>query len=162
MKAPPWLAKSQRHTWLLLASACLGVLLLLFYPFKTTIVPAWSLRVVDEEGASVRDVNVTEHWQHFLLESSSHEQVQRAGNNGVVNFPERSIRASLLRRGLATIGRIKQDGWRARRSPAASVVVWGNKDYATTVAVYIPSELPQSHVIVPAIRHETEYELSHE
>lgn len=138
--------------WASVAGATLAILILLFYPFQTTIVPEWSLKVVDEEGSTVRDVNVTEHWQHFLLESSSHEEVRRVGDNGVVSFPERSIRASLVRRGLATVGRIKRDGWRARRSPAASVVVWGNKGYATTVAVYIPAELPQSHVIVPVIR----------
>ena len=152
MNAPVWLAKSGRGTWISVGSATLVVLFLLLYPFQTTIVPAWSLRVVDEEGASVRNVNVTEHWQHFLLESSSHEEVRRVSDNGTVSFPDRSIRASLITRGLATVGRIKRDGWRARRSPAASVVVWGNPGYATTVAVYFPSALPQSHVIVPSIR----------
>jgi hypothetical protein len=127
-------------------------LVLLFYPFQTTIVPEWSLRVVDEEGAAVRNVNVTEHWQHFLLESLAHEDVRQVSENGAVSFPERTIRASVVSRGLATISRIKRDGWRARRSPAASVVVWGNPGYATTVAVYFPSALPQSHVIVPTIR----------
>jgi hypothetical protein len=135
-----------------MAGAVLLVLLLLFYPFQTTVVPEWSLKVVDEEGAAVRDVNVTEHWQHFLLESWSHEEMRQVQENGAVSFPDRTIRASLLRRGIATVSRIKRDGWRARRSPAASVVVWGNKNYATTVAVYFPSAPPQSHVMVPSIR----------
>lgn len=152
MKTPVWLLKAGRSTQASIAGVLLLLLLLLFYPFQTTIVPEWSLKVVDEEGAPVRDVNVTEHWQHFLLEGSSHEEMRRVQDNGAVSFPDRTIRASLVRRGLATIGRIKQDGWRARRSAAASVVVWGNKDYATTVAVYIPSELPQSHVMVPSIK----------
>lgn len=130
----------------------LAVVFLLLFPFKTTIVPEWTLKVVDEEGAAVRDINVTEHWQHFLLESAAHEELQRVGENGAAKFPERTIRASLLRRGLATISRIKSSGWRARRSPAASIVVWGNKDYATTVAVYDPSHLPQSHVTVPSLK----------
>lgn len=125
---------------------------LLFYPFQTTIVPEWSLKVVDEEGAAVREVNVTEHWQHFLLESAAHEELKRVADNGAVNFPARTIRASLVRRGLATISRIKNAGWRARRSPAASIVVWGNKDYATTIAVYDAAHLPQSHVIVPTLK----------
>ena len=152
MKTPLWLSRSRRGAQVLLAATVLLVLLVLFYPFKTTIVPEWSLKVVTEEGAPVRDVNVTEHWQHFLLERSSHEEVRRVQENGAVSFPERTIRASLVRRGMATIGRIKRDGWRARRSPAASVVVWGNKDYATTVAVYFPSASPPSHVMVSAIK----------
>jgi len=152
MKTPAWLLKAGRSTQASIAVGLLLVLLLLFYPFQTTIVPEWSLKVVDEEGAPVRAVNVTEHWQHFLLEASSHEEMRRVQDNGAVSFPERTIRASLVRRGIATIGRIKQDGWRARRSPGASIVVWGNAGYATTVEVYVPSELPQSHVMVPSIR----------
>jgi hypothetical protein len=152
MKTPLGLFRFRRSTLTAAALFVLVLLFLLFYPFQTTIVPEWSLRVVDEEGAVVRDVNVTEHWQHFLLESSSHEDVRRVAENGVVSFPERTIRSSLVSRGLATIGRIKRDGWRARRSPAASVVVWGNPSYATTVEVYVPSKLPQSHVMVPTIR----------
>ena len=151
MKTPVWSLKSRRSLSFA-AALVVSVLLPIFYPFQTTIVPEWNLKVVDEEGATVRDVNVTEHWQHFLLEKAAHEDVRRVGETGIVSFPVRSIRASLLQRGLATIGRIKDDGWRARRSPAASVVVWGNKDYATTVAVYNSSELPPSHVMVPSIK----------
>ena len=151
MKIPRWISKSGPHyRGALVALAVL--LFILLFPFKTTIVPDWSLKVVDEEGAPVGDINVTEHWQHYLLESSSHEELQRAGGNGLVSFQERSIRASLLRRAWATINRIGEDGWQARRMPAASVVVWGNKGYATTVAVYIPTQLPQSHVMVQTIR----------
>lgn len=151
MKTPRWISKSGPHTRLAVA-ALLLLLLVLVYPFKTTIVPEWDLKVVDEKGAPARDVNITEHWQHYLLESSSHEDVRRAGADGSVSFPARSIRASLIRRAWATLSRIKQDGWHAKRMPAASIVVWGNKDYATTVEVYNPSDLPRSHVIVPSIR----------
>lgn len=152
MKTPLGLFRSGRTTRTAIVVFIFIILFLLFYPFQTTIVPEWSLKVVDDEGAVVRDVNVTEHWQHFLLESSSHEDARRVGENGAVSFPERTIRASVVRRGLATIGRIKRDGWKARRSPAASVVVWGNPSYATTVEIYVPSKLPQSHVMVPIIR----------
>lgn len=152
MRIPPWLSKSGRSTRASVVGALLAVVLLLLYPFQTTIVPEWSLKVVDEEGGAVGDINVTEHWQHFLLEAAAQEELKRAGDNGSVKFPARTIRASLIRRGLATISRIKSAGWRARRSPAASIVVWGNEGYATTVAVYDPSQLPQSHVIVPSLK----------
>ena len=152
MKTPLGLFRSGRSTRTAGVVFILFILFLLLYPFQTTIVPEWSLKVVDEEGAVVRDINVTEHWQHFLLESSSHEDARRIGENGAVSFPARTIRASLVRRGLATIGRINRDGWKARRSPAASIVVWGNPGYATTVETYVPSKLPQSHLMVPIIR----------
>lgn len=152
MKTPLWLSKSGRSTRASVIGVLLAVALLLFYPFQTTIVPEWTLKVVDEEGAAVREVNVTEHWQHFLLENEAHEELKPVADNGAVEFPARTIRASLMRRGVATIRRIKQGGWRARRSPAASIVVWGNKAYATTVAVYDASHLPQSHVTVPSLK----------
>lgn len=152
MKTPRWIFKATPRAQATVAAVLLLLLLILVYPFQTTIVPEWSLKVVDEEGAPARDVNVTEHWQHYLVESSSHEDVQRSGADGRVSFPARSIRLSLVGRAWATISRIKRDGWHARRTPAASVVVWGNKDYATTVAVYNPAELPPSHVIVPAVK----------
>lgn len=152
MKTPLWLSKSGRSTRASVIAALLAVALLLFYPFQTTIVPEWTLKVVDEEGAAVREVNVTEHWQHFLLENEAHEELKPVADNGSVEFPARTIRASLMRRGVATIRRIEHGGWRARRSPAASIVVWGNKEYATTVAVYDASHLPQSHVTVPSLK----------
>lgn len=151
MRTPLGLFRTGRSTQSAIGVFVLSILFLLFYPFQTTIVPEWSLKVVDEEGAIVRGANVTEHWQHFLLEGLSHEDARQVGENGAVSFPERTIRASLVRRGLATIGRIKSDGWKARRSPAASIVVWGNPGYATTVAVYFPSTLPQSHVVAPKV-----------
>lgn len=149
MKPPRWISKSGSHARGAVV-ALLLLLLLLLYPFETTIVPEWNLKVVDDDGAAVGDINVTEHWQHYLLETSSHEETRRAGTNGVT-FPPRAIRASLLGRGWAAISRIKTDGWQARMSPAASIVVWGHKNYATTVAVYFSKAQPQSHVIVPSI-----------
>ena len=74
MKTPLGFFRSGRSTRTASVVFILFILFWLFYPFQTTIVPEWSLKVVDEEGAVVRDVNVTEHWQHFLLESSSHEE----------------------------------------------------------------------------------------
>jgi hypothetical protein len=151
MKTPRWISKSGSHARGAVV-ALLLLLLILLYPFETTIEPEWSLKVVNDAGAAVGDIKVTEHWQHYLLESSSHEETRKAGANGAVTFPPRSIWASLLGRGWAAINRIRKDGWHARLSPAASVVVWGHKNYATTVAVYFPKAPPQSHVMVPSIQ----------
>ena len=121
---------------------------LLLFPFKTTIVPAWTLRVVDESGRAVRGIKVTEHWQHYLLESSGHEEVRQAGDDGRVSFPERAIRASLAGRLLATIVRLTRSGTEAKREPYASVVVWGSNSHETAVAVYNEGQSPQSEVAV--------------
>lgn len=130
------------------AALFLLALVLLVYPFKTVIVPAWSLRVVDESGSPVPGISVTEHWQHYLLESYGHEDVRQTEPDGRVGFPERAIRASLLRRFLATINRIGKSGTAAKRKPYASVVVWGSKLHETGVAVYHPEQKAESQVVV--------------
>ena len=131
-----------------IAGALILLLVTLLYPFKTTIVPDWQLRVIDETGAPVRAIKVTEHWQHYLLESSAHEDLQQTGDDGSVKFPDRAIRASLLRRLLATIVRLTKSGTRAKREPYASVVVWGSNSHETAVAVYNEEQSPQSEVVV--------------
>ena len=103
-----------------------------------TIVPRWRLRVVDDSGALVRDIKVTQHWQHYLVEAEGHEELRGPDANGAVDFPERTVRASVASRVLARVRRIGSSGTAARSDPYASVVVWGNREYETVVAVYEP------------------------
>ncbi len=143
-----WISRIGPRLRRALAALLLLLLVLLVFPFKTTIVPTWTLRVVDESGTPVRGINVTEHWQHYLLESSGHEDVRQTGTDGRVSFPYRAIRASLLRRLLATIGRFAKSGTEAKREPYASVVVWGSKFHETAVAVYHEERPPQPEILV--------------
>ena len=131
-----------------LIAVLLLLLVLLVFPFKTTIVPSWNLRVVDQSGTPVRGLNVTEHWQHYLIESSAHEDARQTGPDGRVSFPERSVRASLLRRSLATLVRLGKTGTEAKREPYASVVAWGSKFHETAVAVYDEEQPPQAEIVV--------------
>src|SRR2546425_4066631 len=88
-----------RRWRVLFAGAAVLLLAFLLYPFKTRIVPRWRLNVVDEARVlGVPDIRVTEHWQHYLLESEGHEEMQKTNQNGLVDFPARTIRASLASR----------------------------------------------------------------
>ena len=147
-----WISKIGPRLRRALAALIILLLLILIFPFKTIIVPTWTLKIVDESGTAVRGINVTEHWQHYLVESSGHEDVRQTGADGSVSFPERSIRASLLRRFLATIVRLTRRGTEAKREPFASVVVWGSNLHATTVAVYNEERPPQSEILVHTTR----------
>lgn len=108
----------------------------LVYPFQITIVPAWDLKIVDETHAPVGAINVTEHWRHYLFESYGQEDLRRTAADGRVSFPARTMRASLLSRAWARIKTIAGAGRHARSDAAASVVVWGSKNYETAVEVY--------------------------
>lgn len=128
------------------------LLLVLIYPFQTTIVPSWRFLVVDDHGSLVRAMNVTEHWRHYLLESEGHEETTRTEDDGHVDFPARTIRASLLRRMMARINKAAGSSGQARTDVSASVVLWGSKEYETTVAIYNEPNPPQSEISVRRMR----------
>ena len=80
----------------------LGILVLLaivfLYPFETTLVPEWKVRIVDESGAVVAGVAVKEGWIHNSVERNRHEQTLTTDSEGYVAFPSRALRANLLLR----------------------------------------------------------------
>lgn len=131
-----------------LAGVLLLLLILIVFPFKLSTAPTWRLRVVDDSGGAVRNIKVTEHWQHYLVESEGHEEVLTTDGDGVVDFPERTVRASLLSRLLAKFRRFGSREVPLRPGPYASIVVWGRRDYETVVAVYVPDAPLPGEVVV--------------
>lgn len=148
MKVIQWIAELTPGWRKVLGLAALVLLLILLYPFKTTTVPEWNMRILDDAGAAVRGIRVTEHWQNYLLEASGHEDSLLTNEEGRVGFPARNIRASLLGRLVARIGKIGSHGDPGRIDPYGSVVVWGSKNHTLTVAVHREGELPQSEIRV--------------
>ena len=148
MRRLDWIPKIGPRLRRALAALLFLLLILLLFPFKTTIVPPWTLRVVDQSGTPVNGIKVTEHWQHYLIESAGHEDIHQTGADGRVSFPERAIRASLLRRFLATTSRLTKRGTAAKREPYASVVAWGSKFHETAVAVYDEERPLKSEMVV--------------
>ena len=137
---------------LTLSSALLLVLVLLVFPFESVVAPEWRLRVLDDAGQPVVRINVTEHWQHYLLETSGHEERMKTGDDGVVAFPSRSLRASFVRRGVAAVGNLWRHGRQARFRPYVAVVVWGSPQHATAAMVYRQDALPPTEIVVARLQ----------
>lgn len=81
----------------------LAVLLVIgcgFFPFETTVVPHWKLRVIDENGVPYDSLMVEEIWKHYSLEleAGTNGEERWTDKNGDVEFPRRTIRMSLLGR----------------------------------------------------------------
>ena len=129
------------------------LLIVILFPFKTTVVPAWSLRVIDQLEQPVAGVKVTEHWQNYLLEPQGHEELRSTLENGEVQFPERTLRASLMTRAVARIVKATRSGAEKRIDCYASVVVWGSKDYETTAAVHNGSEVSEQTIVVHRLNY---------
>lgn len=149
-----WICDQWRSSYRfrIIAVSVLAFLLLIFlYPFQSTTVPAWNLQVVDDAGVPVREINVTEHWQNYVLDAEGHEEVRTTDQDGRVSFGIRNIRANLTRRILARIGFGNQPP-RGRAVLYGAVVVWGNKSYETTVALHQGEGLPQPEVRVQRVR----------
>jgi hypothetical protein len=130
------------------AWAAVLVLIILFFPFQSTTVPRWRVQIVDEAGAQVGGINVTEHWQHYLLESDGHEEMRQANATGVVDFPARTVRASIATRAIDFIINSFRGGAGAKVDPYGSLVVWGSRDHETAVAIYKPGTPTQTEVVV--------------
>ncbi len=83
----------RKRLLLILLFTAVGVIAL--YPWKTTVVPQWKVRIVDQSGVPLANTGVREIWQHYSIESRGHEQDLMTDNEGYVTFPERTVRASL-------------------------------------------------------------------
>jgi hypothetical protein len=129
---------SKRTRLLLICVALLSMILASIYPVETTVVPAWTLNVVNEDGNIVAGALVREHWKHYSIESTSHEQDLRTDQDGQVTFPARTIRASLLSRILGPIVNRFTEGVHAGVGPHAYVVALDKGSEGE--AVYTPGE----------------------
>jgi hypothetical protein len=81
--------------------AILCFIALIAYPFESNLLPVWRLQIVDVNENVCRNMLITQSWGHYSLypKSGSGGLDKRFTDiNGYVEFPERKIRASLLRR----------------------------------------------------------------
>ena len=69
---------------------------IVLYPWKTTVVPEWRVKIIEQSGAPVRDTAVREVWHHSSLESASHQEELITDKDGYVTFPRRTIRVPLV------------------------------------------------------------------
>src|SRR5262245_15799479 len=118
------------------------VLFLLTSPIETTIIPRWKLQVTDERGAPCTNMRVTQSWGHYRLYLDGNDSGENRFTdvNGYVEFPERTVRASLGRRifmpVLTRIGTLMHGGW------VISGSVWASGIKDVTSLSYDDKPLP--------------------
>ena len=116
----------------LIAAIVCGIIVVMLFPIPSTVVPQWRLRVIDVNGTACPNMRVTQSWGHYVLftdgNSSSDDRLTDA--NGYVQFPKRTVRASVARRLImrmvTRVATIMHGGW------SVSSAVWasGIKDVA--------------------------------
>src|SRR5689334_16102098 len=120
-----------RKSLRIFATIC-ALLLVLFVPFDTKLLAPWKVEVTDLKGVACSNMLVTQSWGHYrlYLDGNYSSEYRVTDANGYVQFPERTISASLARRivmPIATrIATIMHGGWDVDGSVWAS----GIKDVA--------------------------------
>jgi hypothetical protein len=69
------------------------LLLMLVFPFDLTIAPERSFKVVEENGAPIHRIQVTQIWDQYSLEYRDEER-KLTGPDGHVLLPRRKVRTS--------------------------------------------------------------------
>ena len=85
----------------IIAILSVQVLIFVFMPWKTTVVPAVRVQVFDETGKPAAGVRVEQEWSYEAFDDYSESARTVTGSDGFVAFPQRSIRISVARK---TIG----------------------------------------------------------
>ena len=81
----------------------IALVLILAWPTTTTQSPFWEVWVVDEVGQPLEGMTVTLFYQNYSAESEGHSEQKRTDAGGYVVFPQRSLKASRLRRIVTTL-----------------------------------------------------------
>jgi hypothetical protein len=106
------------RTQLKIAGVICLLMFVLFVPIETTVLPPWRLRVVDVNGVACSQMRVNQSWGHYRLYVGGNRSSDNRSTdmNGYVQFPQRTIRASLLRRivmpVLTRVATIMHGGWK--------------------------------------------------
>ena len=139
---------TRKFLWIVIP---LGIAAVLLYPYEATIVPTWRVRVLDEERNPLGRVRVTEYWSDASVERDDHQAESITDDRGYVTFPTRTIRASLIRRGIVPlINRLNVHG--VDVGPHAyliiSRVVSSDMNFMTDNSNYFPGKpLPEEIVL---------------
>lgn len=120
-----------------------------FYPFSTTDVPTWRLRVVNEHGVPYAGKDVTQAWKNYTLETEAGQNfdVRASDGNGYVEFPERKTRAGLLKRLVLTIFSGAMTLAHGSFGVQAYVHASGPQGYASVD--YVRGQPPPSQLVLP-------------
>ena len=72
------------------------LLVVLLYPFQTTVVPKQHVLVVNQDMRPIKGVLVRQIWQHYSLEGDGHEEDLLTDVGGRVTFAKRTMRSNLV------------------------------------------------------------------
>lgn len=80
-----------------LAIVIIGLLFVLFVPYRTDLVPKWRLQILNERGEALPGVRVRQSCKHHTYDVDvCLDTTVTTDSSGFVEFPERSFEMSLI------------------------------------------------------------------
>lgn len=129
---------------------CVALLAAVFsYPFTSTVVPAWRMRIVEETGRPYAGIQINQSWKHYSLELEAGEngETRSTDRNGYVEFPERNLRMSLLSRIFRVTFTHASTILHGSTGITAYIMVTGPQGFKRVD--YVPGESPPSEIVLP-------------
>src|SRR2546422_8764712 len=109
-----------KKTWLrTLLVGLIGAGVVSLYPSRSTVCPAWTIRIVDTAGNPLSGAFLRQGWKDYSVEAARHEQDVHTDEKGYVSFSERTVKASWLARKFCVIPQTMSPGGHASDVPAA-------------------------------------------
>ena len=83
----------------ILALAMVTAIVIGLIPFETTIVPAWHITVLDENGVPYVGQRVDQFWANYDLELGiGHGEERWTNEHGRIDFPRRTLKMGVVER----------------------------------------------------------------
>jgi hypothetical protein len=136
----------KKKQWSVAGAVIVCLILSLFYPFESTVVPKWKLRVIDQTGRPLSGNRIRESWCHYTLETNCHEEELQTDSLGYVEFPRRTIRMNLFSRVANAARRIINV--HSSFGPSASVYYLGDYRLVSDEPWYMPGRPLESEIVV--------------
>lgn len=120
------------------------------YPFNSTVVPAWRIRVVDEAAKPNAGMEVSQAWKHYSLELEDGENMETRSTDagGYVEFPERTLRLSVLSRTFRIAFTRAAKLLHGSTGIRARVTATGPQDIESVE--YVPGTAPPEQLVLPS------------
>jgi hypothetical protein len=86
------------------------IVLVLVYPAKLTVAPAYTVRLVDQFDKPMSGTAVSELWQQTSTERGKHLNQRTTDANGMVSFPAHKLRSALILRMAGCLAYLRREG----------------------------------------------------
>jgi hypothetical protein len=96
------------RTWAV--GVTLLVLAALLYPAQVTVVPPYTVRVLEADGRPFRRIRVNQTWQEYSVQAAGLDDTLTTNDEGYAFFPRRTVRASMVERVAGCIHQVMQYG----------------------------------------------------